>query len=133
MRYGKLGSALGRALALLSVTILRGDWLCKDEQIVERTADHELPHPVGLDRERSLDGSDGEVVLVECLAVGHGDPANSASPRRVVGIVVDVQEYLISFDDGEVVVMTCGTKAQPLVEGQCPPQVADYEALPSVV
>jgi len=76
-------AALVASFPLVSVTVSRVERLRKDEDVVEGIADPELLCSVVGDRERASDASDGEileVLLVECLALGHGDVADEVPP-----------------------------------------------------
>src|SRR5216683_2541094 len=110
---------------LLKTGIRFGDVFSKDDEVPRGISHGELLETPGFGLQGSLARFGRQILLIQGINVGGSDPTDRVFPRWEVLEVVQVQRHLVPFDDGKILVVIRGLKAQLLIEGQRLLQIAD--------
>src|SRR5258708_35709221 len=102
-----------------------GDVFSKDDEVSRGISHGKLLETPGFGLQGSLARFGRQILLIQGINVGGSDPTDSVFPRWQVLEVIEVQRHLVPFDDGKILVVIRGLKAQVLIEGQRLLQIAD--------
>src|SRR3989442_7916996 len=114
-----------RSTSLFDTGIRFGDVFSKDDEVPRGISHGKLLETPGFGLQGSLARFRRQILLIQGINVGGSDPTDRVFPRWEVLEVIQVQRHLVPFDDGKILVVIRGLKAQLLIEGQRLLQIAD--------
>lgn len=88
---------------MLCIAHLFGYAFPKDEKVLKRIAEDKFFHSPGLRREWSLNGTSGQILLIQRLNIDYANPIDLVTFSNI-----EVQTDLISFDPGKLLEMSVG-------------------------
>lgn len=97
----------------LCVALLFGYAFPKEEKVPKRIAEDKFFHSPRLRREWSLNGTSGQILLIQRLNIGHANPTDPVTCGNI-----EVQTDPIAFDPGKLLETRGGRKAKLSIKGQ---------------
>ena len=96
---------------LFGTGIRFGDAFSKDDEVPRKVSNGKLLETPRLGLQGSADRIGGQMLLVQGITVGDGDPTDRALLLWGIREVIQVQIHPVPFDDGKILIVIRGLKA----------------------